>query len=470
MDYELIVRNAAPAGEAADGATVDVALGHGIVAALAAGGTLAGSAAAELDATGLHLLPGGIDAHVHCNEPGRTDWEGFATASAALATGGFTAYLDMPLNARPATVDVAAFDAKLARAKRDSLVDFGLWGGLVPGNRAQLEPLHARGVVGFKAFMCETGIPDFRPVDDTELWEGMREIAALGSILAVHAESETITATLTARARAAGSTDAAAYLASRPPVVESEAIACAIALAADTRCRLHIVHVSTDEGVALVQAARARGIDVSWETTPHHLLFVAADVERIGPLAKCSPVVHDETNRARLWQAVTNDPSAIIASDHSPAPPQLKAGEDFFSIWGGISSCQTTLGTVLAGLADEPACASIAAAALAANPARRFGLAGKGAVEVGRDADLVLLDLAHTWTLRAEELRYRHPHSPFVGRQLRGAVRHVFARGERLVDEGTPRATDHRGHLLRPRPPDGRPGRRSSASEVRSTG
>ena len=322
-----MVRNAVPAWRSAGSSTVDVAMGDGTIAAVAPGGTLAGSAATELDATGLHAFPGGIDVHVHCNEPGRTEWEGFATASAALASGGFTALLDMPLNARPATVDIPGFDAKLARAQRNCLVDFGLWGGLVPGNRAQLEPLHARGVVGFKAFMCDTGIPDFRPVDDTELWEGMREIAALDSILALHAESETITTALTARARGAGRADAAAYLASRPPVVETEAIARAIALAADTGCRLHVVHVSTGEGVTLIQGARDRGVDVSWETSPHHLAFTADDVERIGALAKCSPVMHDAANREQLWQAVCTDDDAIIASDHSPAPPELKSGE-----------------------------------------------------------------------------------------------------------------------------------------------
>jgi allantoinase len=223
MDYDLIVR----------ARSLDVGIGDGLIAALEPAGTLAGSAETELSAPQLDLLPGGIDVHVHCNEPGRTEWEGFATASAALAAGGFTSFFDMPLNSTPATVDVDAFDLKLERARRSSIIDFGLWGGLVPGNVAQLEPLHRRGVIGFKAFMSGSGIAEFRAVDDATLWDGMREIASLDSILAVHAESESITKALTDRALDDGPRDAKAYLATRPPIVELEAIGRAIALAGD---------------------------------------------------------------------------------------------------------------------------------------------------------------------------------------------------------------------------------------------
>jgi allantoinase len=437
VDYELIVRSE----------SLDVGIGDGLIAALAPAGALPGSARNELDASELQLLPGGIDVHVHCNEPGRTEWEGFATASAALAAGGFTSFFDMPLNSNPATVDVEAFDLKLECAQRSSIIDFGLWGGLVPGNLAQLEPLHRRGVIGFKAFMCSSGIAEFEAVDDATLWEGMREIASLGSILAVHAESESITKALTDRALADGPRDAGAYLASRPPIVELEAIGRAIALAADTRCRLHIVHVSTAEGVELVRQARERGLDVSWETAPHYLALNAADVERIGPLAKCSPVMRGEANRERLWELVGADPDAIVASDHSPAPESLKTGEDFFAVWGGISGCQSTRGVLFDGVGHGRLSLDAAVAATSINPAARFGIDTKGAIEVGRDADLALVDLDLTWDLTADELRYRHQHSPHVGARMRGAVRHVLARGVPLLRDGN-LCWEHQGRLL----------------------
>ncbi|HWF53692.1 MAG TPA: allantoinase AllB [Solirubrobacteraceae bacterium] len=442
MDYDLIVRTEA----------LDIGIADGLIGATAPGGTLAGSATEECDAGELTALPGGVDVHVHCNEPGRTEWEGFATASAALAAGGFTAFFDMPLNAMPATTDVAAFDRKLAHATEASRLDFALWGGLVPGNLPELEPLHRRGVVGFKAFMCETGIQDFRPVDDATLRDGMREIAALGSILAVHAENDAITGSLTAAARARGRTDARAYLQSRPPIVELEAIGRAIALAADTGCRLHIVHVSTANGVELVQAARHRGVDVSWETTPHHLAFTGEDVERIGVLAKCTPVMHDAANRDRLWAHVAGDPDAIVASDHSPAPASLKPEGDFFAAWGGISGAQSTRGVLLQGVADGRLALDAALAVTGANPARRFGLGSKGVIAPGRDADLALVDLDARWALGTAELRYRHAHSPFVGTPLRGAVRHLLARGRWLIRDGEPRP-GHHGRLLVPGPP-----------------
>ena len=436
MDYDLIVRSTG----------LDVGIGDGVIGATADGGTLAGSAAAELDAGTLCVMAGGVDAHVHANEPGRTEWEGFATISAALAAGGFTALCDMPLNAMPATVDAEAFDLKLACASRSSIVDFGLWGGLVPGNLGELETLHARGVVGFKAFMCNTGIDDFLAVDDAALWAGMREIAALGSILAVHAENDAITRALTASAPARG---AAAYLASRPPVVELEAIGRAVALAADTGCALHIVHVSTAAGVEAVRRAREHGVDVSWETTPHHLLLTGDDVERIGLLAKCSPVMHDEANRRALIAHVSGDSAAIVASDHSPAPLALKSGRDFFAAWGGISGAQTTRSLLLhaAAAGELPFDAVVRATSDA--PAARLRLAGKGRLSPGYDADLAVVDLDATWRLAAAELRYRHPHSPFIGRTMRGAVRHLLRRGRPLIHDGRPCVAD-RGRLLTP--------------------
>ncbi len=447
MDYDLIIRSATvltPEGER----ELDVGVGDGEIAALAP--QLGGSAREELDARGLHLLPGGIDAHVHCDEPGRTEWEGFATATAGLATGGMTAFADMPLNSTPATVDVEAFERKVLAAAASSRLDFALWGGLVPGNLGELEGMHERGAIGFKAFMSETGMADFRPADDATLLEGMHRAAALDALVAVHAENDALVSAGRARAEAAGRRDARSYLASRPPVVELEAIGRAIAFAADTGCRLHIVHVSTAEGVALVQRARADGADVSWETATHFLALTEDDVVRLGTVAKCAPVMRDEANRQRLWELVGSDDRAIVASDHSPCPPELKQTEDFFAAWGGINGCQSTLNVVLEGVGSGRLGLAAASAAVSANVAARLRLGRKGRIAVGQDADLAVVDLGETWTLSADELRYRHRMSALVGRPMRGGVRRVLSRGRTVIADGQ-LVEDVRGTLLRPR-------------------
>jgi allantoinase len=449
MDWDLIIRGGRvllPDG-CEDG--IDIAIGDGEIAAL--GPQLGGSAHVEIDAAGLHVLPGGIDIHVHCDEPGRTDWEGFATATAALAAGGMTAFVDMPLNSTPATVDVEAFDAKVRAAAAGARIDFALWGGLVPGRLDQLEPMHERGAIGFKAFMSETGMRDFRPADDATLLEGMRRAAALDAIVAVHAENDTLVTSAAQRAVAAGRTDARSWLDSRPAVAEREAITRAITFAADTGCRLHIVHVSTAEGVTLVRRARADGVDVSWETATHFLALTEEDVIRIGTLAKCAPVMRDESNQARLWAEVGGDPRAIVASDHSPCPPALKDTADFFAAWGGINSGQSTLGVLLAGVAGGRIGLAEASSAIAANAADRLRLGTKGRIAVGHDADLTLVDLARKWTLRADELRYRHRMSALVGCPMAGEVRHVISRGVAVIEDGR-LSDDVCGRLLRPGP------------------
>lgn len=425
----------------------DVAVATGEIVGI--GPQLAGQAHHEVDASGLHVLSGGIDMHVHCDEPGRTEWEGFETATAALAVGGFTAFADMPLNSTPATVDVEAFDRKVAAASANARVDFAVWGGLVPGKLDQLEGMHQRGAVGFKAFMSETGMEDFRPADDDTLLEGMRRAASLGALVAVHAENDTVVGARRDRAVAAGRVDARGFLESRPAVAELEAITRAIAFGADTGCRLHVVHVSTAEGVGVIRRAREDGVDVSWETATHFLALTEDDVVRLGPIAKCAPVMRDEANRERLWQLVAEDPRAIVASDHSPCPPELKHTEDFFAAWGGITGCQSTLNVLLQGVGAGRLELAAAAAAIAGNVASRLRLPGKGAIAVGCDADLALIDLGHTWSLTAEELRYRHRMSALVGAPMRGAVRGVYSRGRAVVANGTV-VEGVRGRLLRP--------------------
>ena len=287
----------------------------------------------ELDARGLHLFPGVIDAHVHFNEPGRTEWEGWATGSRALAAGGGTACVEMPLNAHPPTLDGAAFDAKAAAASASSVVDFALWGGLTPDNLDRLEELAERGVVGFKAFMCDSGIEDFRAADDDTLHAGMAKAAELGLPVAVHAERP-------ARLTTPDGTDWRAFVASRPVEAELEAIEVAIALAHETGCSLHVVHVSSGAGVELV--ARAEG--VTCETCPHYLTLTEDDLEELGTRAKCAPPLRSAAERAALWRHAEAGRIAFVASDHSPCPPDMK-DKPFTDAWGGIAGAQTTLGT-----------------------------------------------------------------------------------------------------------------------------
>jgi allantoinase len=428
--------------------TTDVAVSDGVIVAVEP--DLAGSSQHEIDATGLHLLPGLIDAHVHFNEPGRTDWEGWATGSRALAAGGGTTACDMPLNAHPPTLDLASFEQKLAAASRSSVTDFALWGGLVPGNRDRMPELAEAGVIGFKAFMSASGTDDFAAADDLTLYEGMQEAARLGLIVAVHAESDTITSTLAARAIAAGRTSAADYLASRPVIAEVEAIARAITLAEATGCALHIVHVSTGRGVELIVAARARGVDVTAETCPHYLLLTGEDLERIGASAKCAPPLRDDVEQTALWGHLATGNLAMVTSDHSPAPASMKTGDDFFQIWGGIAGIQSTLPALLSeghhrrGL-PLPMIADLLAGAVA----RRFRLPGKGAIQPGFDADLALIDLHQEWQLTTADLLDRHQLSPYVGRRFRGRVVRTLLRGEPIFQQGEATTTP-RGRLIRP--------------------
>jgi allantoinase len=377
----------------------------------------------EIDASGLHVFPGGIDSHVHFNEPGRTEWEDIAHGSAALAAGGYTSFIDMPLNNLPVTTDVMAFDLKLAAMKRSSKVDFGLWGGLVPGNLDQLEPLARRGVIGFKAFMCPSGIDEFPASDLVTLQEGMKRIAALGSILLVHAEDPA----RLLEPRGSGALD---FIRSRPPEAELSAIAHAVELAGATGCRLHVVHVSTAEGARLIRDAMHRGVDVSGETCPHYLLYVEEDLERLGGIGKCAPPFRTAADRDAMWDM------PMVVSDHSPSTLELKQGEDFFKLWGGISGCQSTRQLLLGqDRLDE----SKIAALTATNVARRFGLARKGDIAPGFDADLWIVDLSRQDVVRREDLLYRNPFSAHVRQPIRGRTVRTLVRGR---DAG-------RGRLIR---------------------
>ncbi|PWT77383.1 MAG: allantoinase AllB [Chloroflexi bacterium] len=445
--YDLIIRGGiqCSAGSLADG---DLAISDGCIVASAP--DIEGSASEEIDARGLHVFPGVIDAHVHFNEPGRTDWEGFASGTAALAAGGATAFVEMPLNAHPPTVDAAGFDRKLAAAKASSLVDFAFWGGLIPGTIEQMDELSDRGVVGFKAFMSNSGIADFPAVDDLTLYLGMERAARLGKPIAVHAENDPITARLAEQAVAEGRCAVRDYLASRPIVAELEAISRAILFAEETSCSLHVVHVSCGRGVALVAEAQARGVDVTCETCPHYLVLSEEDVERLGAVAKCAPPLRPVEEREALWKELAQGNISFVASDHSPAPLSLKASSSFFAVWGGISGCQTTLRLLLTeGWEKRGVALATVVDATSANVARRLGLPRKGRLVAGAEADLVLVDLSQSDVLHSADLLYRHQYSPFVGRRLRGRIERTLVRGTTVCHKN--QIVSHPiGRLLRP--------------------
>jgi allantoinase len=433
MPSDLLIRGGTVVLPGVFGVTADVTVDDGAITAI--GPELSADARAEIDARGLHVLPGVIDAHVHFNEPGRTDWEGWATGTRALAAGGATACVEMPLNAHPPTVDGAAFDAKVAAARASAIVDFALWGGLVPGDLDRLDELAGRGVVGFKAFMCDSGIADFPAADDDVLGAGMARAAALGLPVAVHAERPSAL-------REPAGTTWRDFVASRPVEAELEAIERALALAAETGCALHVVHVSSGDGVALIAAARGRGVDATCETCPHYLTLTEDDLDDLGTRAKCAPPLRTAEDREALWEHLGAGRIAFVASDHSPCPPEMKAG-DFTAAWGGIAGCQSLLALLL----DAQRLPLQATAALtSANVASRLRLA-KGRLEPGADADLVLVDVRDR---HAPELHDRHRLSPFAGRALRGRVVRTLVRGTTVFLDGRIVADAPIGRLLTP--------------------
>ena len=430
MPFDLLIRGA----QVVTAVGVDrlsIGIEEGKVAAL--GPEESGAARETIDARGLHVFPGVIDAHVHFNEPGRTEWEGVASGSAALSAGGGTCFIDMPLNSSPPTLDAPSFAAKLAAFKGAARTDFALWGGLTPDNIDYMEALAECGVVGFKAFMSGSGIEGFRRCDDDALFRGMRIAARLGLPVAVHAENDGIVSALSASARAGGRTSVRDFLASRPLIAEAEAISRALLFAEETGCSLHVVHTSSARGAELVRAAVESGLcDATCETCPHYLLLCDSDVEELGARAKCAPPVRSAGERDRLVALVAAGRVDTIGSDHSPAPPEMKRSEDFFRAWGGIGGVQSTLRALLT--LDLPL--PLAARLVSVNVARRFRLPGKGGIRIGADADLALVDLSVTSVMDAEELLDRHRASPYVGRAFRGVVRRTLVRGRTVFRDG----------------------------------
>jgi allantoinase len=393
-----------------------------------------------IDATGLHVLPGLIDAHVHFNEPGRTDWEGFLTGTRAAAAGGITTVCDMPLNSHPPTLDSRALALKRGAIAEHALVDYALWGGLVPESLEHIAELQHDGVIGVKAFLCDSGLAEFRQLDEFGLIEAMQRCAETrpGLLLALHAEDASETNRLGQLAREADRRAALDWAASRPPSTEVEAVRGALDAARETGARVHFVHISTAAAATLVAEARAAGLDVSVETCPHYLLLDESDFAQLGTFGKCAPPLRARAEVDLLWQSLLDGAIDWIASDHSPCPPRMKQTDDIWSAWGGLAGVQALLPALLtegvhARHLSLPRLVSLTAGA----PSRRLGLQPrKGVLEPGSDADLVLIDLDQRWTLEAPDLQTRWPISPFLGRTFRGRVIATMVRGTDVWRDG----------------------------------
>jgi allantoinase len=415
----------------------DIGIADGKIAQLAS--AIDDSGHEIIDANGLHIFPGLIDSHVHFNDPGRAHWEGIETGSHALAAGGGTMFFDMPLNSSPPTLDGKSFDLKRAVAEKTSLTDFALWGGLTPQNLDKLEELAERGVVGFKAFMSNSGIEDFPRADDATLREGMKRAAKLGKLVAVHAEDEEEINESVTQAISENKTSIRDYLDSRSVRTEVLAINRAINTAADTNCALHIVHVSCGYGVGYVNASvRKRDVDVTCETCPHYLTLTEKDMETLGAAAKCAPPFRKTGEQEMLWSRLLTGQVCTVGSDHSPSPPEMKTDKNFFNVWGGISGVQHTLPLLLTeGHKNRGMPLHQIARLTSLNVAERFNLPKtKGRIAVGADADLALVDLNAQFTVRAEDLFYRHRHSPYVGRTLTGRLVRTILRGTTIFQDG----------------------------------
>ncbi|MDQ0643398.1 allantoinase [Microbacterium murale] len=437
--YDLVLRGRALIDGAFEPAEIGVRSGR--IARIAATGTgLAADQVIELAADEV-LLPGLVDTHVHVNEPGRTEWEGFESATRAAAAGGVTTIVDMPLNSIPPTVSVAALDEKRAVAEGRVFVDVGFWGGVIPGNMAELVPLHDEGVYGFKCFLLPSGVEEFPDVSVAEMREAMAVLAGLDSLLVVHAED----AHIIEESVQPGSREYAPFLASRPRSAEDAAIAEVIQGAADTGVRAHILHLSNGDSLGRIAAARADGVDLTVETCPHYLTLAAEDIPEGSTAFKCCPPIREEDNREELWRGLAEGTIDYIVSDHSPSTPEMKfAGDGDFSLaWGGIASLQLGLSLVWTHARTRGLSLEHVVSLMSEKPAARVGLTDKGRIVEGGAADFAVFAPEDTFVVDAKRLSHRHPITPYDGQELTGVVRTTYLAGAPVEGDAP------RGRLLR---------------------
>ena len=402
------------------------------------------------------VMPGLVDSHVHVNEPGRTRWEGFATATRAAARGGVTTLVDMPRNSVPPTTTPEALREKIEAARGQCRVDVAFWGGLVPGNLGLLAALHAGGVVGFKCFLIDSGIQEFPPMTEGELMPAMYELARLEATLVVHAETPGPVARAAAEAAGGDPRRYETFLRTRPRAAEDEAVALLLRLCRETGARVHVVHHSSADALPLLREAKRGQLPFTAETCPHYLTFAAEEVPEGATEFKCCPPVRESENRERLWEALADGTIDMIVSDHSPCPPEMKRRPegDFLKAWGGISSLQFRLPVVWTEARRRGHTLQDLARWLAREPARLAGLFGrKGAITAGRDADLVIFDPDATFRVGPEINEHRHKLTPYDGLVFEGVVEATYLRGEKIYERGEFAPAPSGTLLLREQPP-----------------
>ncbi len=428
-EYDLVIKNGLIVSES-EIAKADLAIFQGKIVEVSAEIPVT-KAKQQYDALGLHIIPGLIDTHVHLNEPGRTEWEGISSGSRSLAAGGVTTYFDMPLNSSPPTINPDYYFAKKQLADQLSLVNFRLWGGLVPENLDQLEYLKDCGAIGFKAFMSGSGIDDFHSSDELTLKQGMEKISKLNMILAVHAESDHINLPLTQKIIEECRYSGKDYSESRPVASEIEAVQKVITMAKMTGCKLHIVHASSSRVVERIQQAKLEGVDISVETCPHYLALSFENMDEFGAIAKCAPPLRDKQEVELLWKSLQKGEIDIIGSDHSPSPIEMKSG-NIFQAWGGISGSQSMLNILLEeGYWKRRLPLETIVRLTSSGPAKRFNLyPTKGSLRVGSDADITTIDLRQSFILKKEDLFYKHPHSPYIGKKFRRKILNTYVNGQ----------------------------------------
>ncbi|HWN10616.1 MAG TPA: allantoinase AllB [Pyrinomonadaceae bacterium] len=400
------------------------------------------------------LMPGLVDTHVHVNEPGRSSWEGFATATRAAAAGGITTLIDMPLNSIPPTTTLSGYEAKLLAARDQCQVDVGFWGGVVPGNSGELAALFKHGVVGFKCFLIHSGVDEFPNVTEDDLRSAMPELTRLDALLIVHAEVPgPISRTgipacpgVSKESTAGEGTDLEVcptryetFLASRPRAAEDEAVALMIRLSQEFGTRVHIVHHSSADSLPALREAKAAGVRITAETCPHYLTFAAEDIPDGATEFKCCPPIRELENREQLWQALADDTIDMIVSDHSPCPPEMKLPEsgDFLAAWGGISSLQLRLPIVWTEASRRGFSLQDVTRWLCSAPAHLVGLSNrKGLIKIGCDADFVIWNPEKEFTVEGQALHHRHKLTPYQGDKLKGTVEKTFLRGRKIYDDG----------------------------------